>query len=151
MFSVYKSHYNPLYNKLVELSRNIFFYKEVLLKDNFETRINLIFVHLSILIIIFKERKKKFPQEIFDNIFLNIEYKMTDRSALGHHICCKIQCNMKDRSALGPNILLKIQCKMKGWRALGPTFASKSCLKSRIGGCWSPHVLENLLQNTGWV
>jgi hypothetical protein len=78
MFSIYKSHYNPLYNKLVELSRNIFFYKKILLKDNFETRINLIFVHFSILLIIFKEKKRVFPQELFDNIFLNIEYHIRE-------------------------------------------------------------------------
>ena len=49
-----------------------------MLKDNFETRINLIFVHFSILLIIFKEKKKKFPQKIFDNIFLNIEYHIRE-------------------------------------------------------------------------
>ena len=78
MFSTYQSHYNPLYNKLVVLSRNIFFYKEIMLKDNFETRINLIFVHFSILLMIFKTKKKKFPQKIFDNIFLNIEYHIRE-------------------------------------------------------------------------
>ena len=78
MPSVYKTHYNLLYNKLVELSRNIFFYKKILLKDNFETRINLIFIHMSIILIVFKERKKEFPQEIFDNIFLNIEYHIRE-------------------------------------------------------------------------
>ena len=78
IFSSYKSHYNSLYSKLVELSRNIFFYKEILLKDNFETRINLIFIHFSILLIIFKGKKKEFPQAIFDNIFLNIEYHIRE-------------------------------------------------------------------------
>jgi cytochrome b pre-mRNA-processing protein 3 len=78
MFSTYHSNLNPLYNKLVELSRNIFFYKEILLKDNFKTRINLIFVHFSILLIVFNKKKKKFPQKIFDNIFLNIEYHIRE-------------------------------------------------------------------------
>ena len=79
MFSVYKTHYKALYNKLVELSRNIFFYKKIQLKDNFETRINLIFVHLSLILIVYKERnKKEFPQEIFDNIFLSIEYHIRE-------------------------------------------------------------------------
>jgi len=76
MFSTYNTHNNSLYNKLVELSRNIFFYKETLLKDSFETRIILIFVHFSILLIIFKKKKKEFPQKIFNNIFLNIEFKI---------------------------------------------------------------------------
>ena len=70
MFSVYKNHYKVFYNKLVELSRNSFFYKKIQLKDNFETRIMLIFIHLSLILIIFKEKHKKdFPQEIFDNFF----------------------------------------------------------------------------------
>ena len=40
MYSVYKTHHKLLYSSLVELSRNIFFYKEIRLKDDFETRIN---------------------------------------------------------------------------------------------------------------
>ena len=36
MFSFYNKHNNNLYNKLVELSRNIYFYKELSLKDSFE-------------------------------------------------------------------------------------------------------------------
>ena len=78
MFSVYKNHLNHLYIKLVELSRSIFFYKKILLKDNFETRITLVFIHFSLLLILFKQRKIKFPQEIFDNIFLNIEYHIRE-------------------------------------------------------------------------
>ena len=78
MFSSYQSHYNSLYIKLVHLSRNIFFYKQIELKDNFETRINLIFVHFSILLIVFKKKQKEFPQKIFDNIFMNIEYHIRE-------------------------------------------------------------------------
>ena len=37
-----------------------------------------IFVHFSILLIIFKEKKRVFPQELFDNIFLNIEYHIRE-------------------------------------------------------------------------
>ena len=79
MFAIYKTHYKPLYNKLVELSRDIFFYKKIQLKDIFETRINLIFVHLAIILIVFKEKEKdSFPQDIFDNIFLGIEYHIRE-------------------------------------------------------------------------
>ena len=79
MFSVYKPHYKNLYNKLVELSRNIFFYKKILLKDNFESRINLVFIHLSLILIVFREKNKNnFPQDMFDNIFLNIEYHIRE-------------------------------------------------------------------------
>ena len=104
IFSSYKSHYNPLYSKLVEFSRNIFFYKKILLKDNFETRINLVFVHFSILLIIFKQRKKIFPQEIFDNIFLNIEYHIRE---LGHGDVT-VNKKMKTLTRIFYDILLKI-------------------------------------------
>ena len=104
MFSTYQSHYNPLYNKLVVLSRNIFFYKEILLKDNFETRINLIFLHFSILLIVFKKKKKKFSQEIFDNIFLNIEYHIRE---LGHGDVT-VNKKMKTLTRIFYDILLKL-------------------------------------------
>ena len=104
MFSFYNKHNNNLYNKLVELSRNIFFYKEILVKDNFETRINLIFVHFSILLLVFKERKKKFPQKIFDNIFLNIEYHIRE---LGHGDVT-VNKKMKTLNRIFYDILLKI-------------------------------------------
>ena len=114
MFTVYKSHYNPLYNKLVELSRNIFFYNEILLKDNFETRINLIFVHFSILLIIFRIKKKKFPQEIFDNVFLNIEYHMRE---LGYGDVF-VNKRMKILTRIFYDILLKInKSKIKDFKA----------------------------------
>ena len=104
MFSIYKSHYNLLYNKLVELSRNIFFYKEISLKDDFETRINLIFIHFSIILLIFKKRKKNFPQEIFDNIFLNIEFHIRE---LGYGDVT-VNKKMKILTRIFYDILLKI-------------------------------------------
>ena len=104
MFSNYKSHNNLLYNKLVELSRNFFFYKKILLKDNFETRINLIFVHFSLLLVMFKNKKKDFPQEIFDNIFQNIEYHIRE---LGHGDVT-VNKKMKTLSRIFYDILLKI-------------------------------------------
>jgi cytochrome b pre-mRNA-processing protein 3 len=104
MFSIYKSHHNILYNKLVELSRNIFFYKEILLKDNFETRINLIFIHFSIILIVTKKKKKSSPQEIFDNIFLNIEYHIRE---LGYGDIA-VNKKMKMLTRIFYDILLKI-------------------------------------------
>ena len=104
MFSVYKNHLNHLYIKLVELSRSIFFYKKILLKDNFETRITLVFIHFSLLLILFKQRKVKFPQEIFDNIFLNIEYHIRE---LGHGDVT-VNKKMKSLTRIFYDILLKI-------------------------------------------
>jgi cytochrome b pre-mRNA-processing protein 3 len=119
MFSTYQSHYNLLYSKLVELSRNIFFYKETLLKDNFETRINLIFVHFSLLLIIFKKSNKKFPQTIFDNIFLNIEYHIRE---LGYGDVA-VNKKMKTLNRIFYDILLKINnSKSKDFNANSEIF-----------------------------
>ena len=74
MFTSYKKHTNKLYNKLVELSRNKFFYSDIKLADNFETRALLIFFHFIIILRLKKDNKlKKIFQDIFDNIFQNIE------------------------------------------------------------------------------
>jgi len=75
-----------------------------LLKDNFETRINLIFVHLSMLIIILKKRNEHFPQKIFDNIFLNIEYHVRE---LGYGDVT-VNKKMKILNRIFYDILLKI-------------------------------------------
>ena len=104
MFSKYKRHNNLFYSKLVELSRNIFFYNELSLKDNFETRINLIFIHFSIILIIFKKRKNEFPQDIFDNIFTNIEYHIRE---LGYGDVA-VNKKMKNLTRIFYDILLKI-------------------------------------------
>ena len=79
MFASYKKHSNKLYNKLVELSRNKFFYSELKLNDNFETRVLLIFFHFIIILRLKKSEKyKKIFQDIFDNIFQNIEINIRE-------------------------------------------------------------------------
>ena len=104
MFSFYKIHNNSLYNNLVELSRNIFFYKALKLEDRFETRATLIFVHLSIILIILNKRGTKFPQDIFDNIFQNIEYHLRE---LGHGDV-SVNAKMKSLTRIFYDLLLKI-------------------------------------------
>ena len=47
-----------MYNILLTLSRNIFFYKNLKLSDTFETRIYLMFFHFSIIMIIFKKKRE---------------------------------------------------------------------------------------------
>ena len=105
MFTFYNRHDNQLYNKLVELSRNIFFYKKLFLDDNFDTRIILIFLHFSIILIAIKKNKKnKFPQKIFDNIFLNIEYHLRE---IGYGDVA-VNKKMKILNKIFYDILLKI-------------------------------------------
>ena len=69
----YKEH-NSIYNNLVKLSRNTFFYKDINLNDKLENRIVLIFAHLCIIIKSLKSNQKysNFSQELYDNIFRNI-------------------------------------------------------------------------------
>ena len=106
MFAFYNRHNNNLYNKLVQLSRNIFFYKDLKLSDNFETRIILIFFHFSVILLKFrKNNNSKFPQKIFDNIFLNIEYHLRE---LGHGDVV-VNKKMKTLNKIFYNILLKME------------------------------------------
>ena len=105
MFSFYKKHNNKLYNKLTELSRNKFFYSDIQLMDNFETRILLIFFHLSIVLKTSKKSDfKKKTQEIFDNIFQNIEYHMRE---LGHGDV-SVNKNMKNLNKIFYDILYNV-------------------------------------------
>ena len=106
MFAFYNRHNNNLYNKLVELSRNIFFYKDLKLSENFETRIILIFFHFSVILLKFrKNNNSKFPQKIFDNIFLNIEYHLRELG-FGDVVVNK---KMKTLNKIFYNILLKME------------------------------------------
>ena len=105
MFSFYKRHNNKLYNKLVELSRNKFFYDQIKLKDDFETRILLIFFHFSIILKISKKFKdKKYSQDIFDNVFHNIEYHIRE---LGYGDIA-VNNKMKDLNKIFYDILLNL-------------------------------------------
>ena len=105
MFAIYNKHNNDLYNKLVELSRNIFFYKELCMKDIFETRIILIFIHFSCILISFKKHNKEtFPQKIYDNIFLNIEYHLREEG-FGD---VAVNKKMKDMNKIFYDILIKL-------------------------------------------
>ena len=79
MFTFYKKHNNKLYNKLIKLSRNKFFYENIKLSDDFQTRILLIFFHLAIILKNAKGNKyQNKSQAVFDNIFLNIEYHIRE-------------------------------------------------------------------------
>ena len=106
MFS-FKNHDNNLYNTLLALSRNSFFYKTVGLKDSFETRIYLMFMHFSILMIIFKKKGSKLDQKSYDFFFHNIEYNLRE---LGFGDVT-VNKKMKDLNKILYDILLKIDQK----------------------------------------
>ena len=106
MFS-FKNHDNNLYNTLLVLSRNIFFYKTTKLKDNFETRIYLMFIHFSILMIIFKKKGSKLDQNLYDYFFHNIEYNLRE---LGFGDVT-VNKKMKEFNKILYDILLKLEQK----------------------------------------
>ena len=99
-----KKHNAELYNILLKLSRNIFFYKKIQLNDSFETRIFLMFFHFSILMIIFKKKGEKFDQDEYDNVFNSIEYNLRE---LGFGDV-SVNKKMKDFNKILYDILLKI-------------------------------------------
>ena len=105
MFASYKKHSNKLYNKLVEFSRNKFFYNDIKLSDNFETRVLLIFFHFIIILRLKKNEKlKKNFQELFDNIFQNIEINIRE---LGYGDT-KVNNTMKNLNKIFYDILYKL-------------------------------------------
>ena len=64
-----------MYNKIVLLTRENFFYKDFKLSDSFSNRVYLIFFHLSFILIALKNKKsdKNVQQSIFDFFFKQIE------------------------------------------------------------------------------
>ena len=100
-----KHHNTSLYNTLLTLSRNIFFYRDIKLADTFETRIYLMFFHFSIMMIIFKEKNMKFNQKSYDSFFHNIENDLRELG-LGD---VAVNKRMKEMNKLLYDILLKIK------------------------------------------
>ena len=73
-----KKHNSNVYNILLKLSRNIFFYKDLSLNDSYETRIYLMFLHYSIILFIQKQRGNKPDQENYNNLFFSIESNLRE-------------------------------------------------------------------------
>ena len=94
-----------MYNTLLSLSRNIFFYKDIKLQDSFESRIYLMFIHFSLMLIIFKKKKKKFPQVSYDSLFHSIENNIRE---LGYGDV-SVNKKMKEYNKILYDILLKIE------------------------------------------
>ena len=102
---IFKKHNNTLYNTLLTLSRNILFYNKINLSDRFETRIYLMFMHFSIMMIISKNKGIKFDQSSYDSLFNNIEYNIRE---LGYGDV-SVNKKMKDYNKILYDILLKLQ------------------------------------------
>jgi hypothetical protein len=99
-----QKHKVNLYNILLTLSRNIFFYKKIGLPDTFETRIYLMFLHFSIFMIITKKKSSKFDQNLYDQLFNHIEYNLREKG-LGD---VSVNKKMKELNKILYDILLKL-------------------------------------------
>ena len=100
----FKKHNTKLYNTLLTLSRNIFFYEKVKLADSFESRIYLMLIHFSIILIIFKKKGIKFDQHSYDSFFKSIENNLRE---LGFGDI-SVNKKMKDLNKQLYDIILKI-------------------------------------------
>jgi len=99
-----KQHNTSLYNTLLHLSRNLYFYSKIKLKDTFETRIYLMFIHFSIILVIYKTKKIRFSQSDYDSLFYCIE---NDLRELGYGDVA-VNNKMKKLNKIFYDILLKI-------------------------------------------
>ena len=99
-----KNHNFELYNTLLNLSRSLYFYNKINLKDTFETRIYLMFMHFSLILIIFKKKETKFLQKNYDDFFNCIENNLRE---LGQGDVA-VNKKMKDLNKIFYDILLKI-------------------------------------------
>ena len=97
-------HTSDLYNTLLFLSRNIFFYKDLKFSDTYETRIYLIFFHYSIILLISKIKGKKPDQVNYNNLFFHIENNLRE-SGLGD---VTVNKKMKEFNKILYDILLKL-------------------------------------------
>ena len=102
-----KNHNLDLYNTLLSLSRNLYFYNKINLKDTFETRVFLMFIHFSIMLIVYKNKKINFPQDEYDNLFYSIENNLRE---LGFGDIA-VNKKMKSLNKIFYDILLKINIK----------------------------------------
>ena len=99
-----KNHQLGLYNTLLNLSRNIFFYKELRLKDSFETRIYLMFFHYSIILLVLRKKRIKYNQQSYDDLFDSIENNLRE---LGFGDV-SVNKKMKDLNKIFYDVLLKL-------------------------------------------
>ena len=101
---------DKLYNKILNFSRDKFFYINASLDDNYQVRVNLIFFHISFLIIKIKRftensQKNKISQDLFDCTFKNIEQNLREQG-YGDVVVNK---NMKSFVKIFYNVLINCE------------------------------------------
>ena len=96
--------YNDLYNKIISLTREKFFYTEISLKDELITRLYLVLFHLGFILKLLKKnnKNKKLAQNIYDSFFINIDLHLRE---IGHGDV-SVNKKMKDLIKLFYEILL---------------------------------------------
>tara|TARA_Y100000816_G_C25887151_1_gene462849 strand:+ start:181 stop:678 length:498 start_codon:yes stop_codon:yes gene_type:complete len=107
-----KRHNQDLYNNLLHLSRNLYFYEKIKLNDTFETRIYLMFIHFSVILIVFKNKKVNFPQDSYDNLFYCIENNLRE---LGFGDVA-VNKRMKELNKYFYDILIKLNSGQNGFK-----------------------------------
>ena len=107
-----KKHDPILYNTLLNLSRNIFFYNTLSLEDTYETRIYLMFLHYSVILYIQKKRGNKPDQNNYNNLFFYIENNLRE---LGFGDV-SVNKKMKDLNKIFYDILIKFNENQSDFR-----------------------------------
>ena len=100
-----KKHNSDLYNTLLLLSRNIFFYKDLNFNDSYETRIYLMFFHYSVILLTLKLKGVKPDQTNYNNLFFYIENNLRE---LGFGDV-SVNKKMKDLNKIFYDILIKLK------------------------------------------
>ena len=94
------------------MSRNLYFYKKIKLNDTFETRVYLMFIHFSIILIVFKNKKINFPQDSYDDLFHCIENNLRE---LGFGDVA-VNKKMKELNKYFYDILIKLNSVKNGFK-----------------------------------
>mgnify|MGYP002011791159 FL=1 len=94
------------------MSRNLYFYEKIKLNDTFETRIYLMFIHFSVILIVFKNKKVNFPQDSYDNLFYCIENNLRE---LGFGDVA-VNKRMKELNKYFYDILIKLNSGQNGFK-----------------------------------
>lgn len=94
------------------MSRNLYFYEKIKLNDTFETRVYLMFIHFSIILIVFKNKKINFPQDSYDDLFYCIENNLRE---LGFGDVA-VNKKMKELNKYFYDILIKLNSGQNGFK-----------------------------------